>query len=71
MDGEEAATKIRQYEQENNLKECLIVFVGGNCIEKEITECLDPKENIRGNAFLRKLFPSKISKMPLKTSNQK
>jgi len=54
MDGKEAVLKIIQYEKEKNLPESIIVFLSGNCIEKEIKECIDPKGSMRAHAFLRK-----------------
>lgn len=54
MNGKEAVTKIRQYEQENDLKACPIIFITGNCSASEVEECMDPSKGIRANAFLRK-----------------
>ena len=64
MDGKEAAKLIRSYEKErrekmkslgrNPPKDTEIIFLSGNCLDKEIKECIDPNGEIRGNQFLRK-----------------
>jgi len=55
MDGKEATRLIRKFEQDQiAFKEAEIIFLSGNCLSKEIEECLDPQGKMRGNHFLRK-----------------
>jgi len=54
MDGKRAAQLIRAFETSHKKKPCQIIFTSGNCLGKEISECLDHKGEIRGNYFLRK-----------------
>jgi len=53
-DGKYAARKIRQFERENNLKECQLIIVSGNCTQSEMTECMNKDCDIKADAFLRK-----------------
>jgi len=54
MKGKEACKKIRKFEQENNLKQCPIIIISGNCTEGEMKECLDSQGEIRAAHFLKK-----------------
>lgn len=54
MNGKEAVKRIREIEAENSLPPAKIIFISGNCIEKEVKACLDPKGAMRANEFLRK-----------------
>ena len=54
MNGKEAAERIREYEEINRLKPCLLIIISGNCSESEIAECLDVNGKIRANVFLKK-----------------
>jgi len=59
MDGKEATRLIRKFEedqiaQNSSFREAEVIFLSGNCLAKEIAECLDPQGQIRGNQFLRK-----------------
>jgi len=54
MDGKQATRLIRKMELDKSIKPCEIVFISGNCLEREINECLDKFGEIRGNYFLKK-----------------
>jgi len=54
MNGKEALTEIRKYEEMYNLKPSVIIIVSGHVDQRIIDECLNPEENVRADHFLRK-----------------
>jgi len=54
LDGKKAAEKIREYEQNNNIKPCILIMVSGDCSESDIKECTDRQGKIRADGFLKK-----------------
>jgi CheY-like chemotaxis protein len=54
MDGKEAVKKIRQLEAEKYTKKSLIIMISGNCMESEITQCIDKNGEIGADYFLKK-----------------
>ena len=65
MDGKEATKLIRAYECENKISSSLIVMVSGNCMESEISSCLDKNGEIRADYFLKKPVTSEQLLAPL------
>jgi len=47
LDGKEASRRIRKYERENGLRECVILIISGNCSASEEEECLRKDGDIR------------------------
>ena len=70
MNGKEAARRIRKVEVEKNLPMCPIYFLSGNCLQKEIEECLNPQGDIRGSKFLRKPLKFEDFQMAWKENGQ-
>jgi len=63
MNGKTAAERIREIEIKFNVAHCQIIFLSGNSVESEITECLDMNGSKKANFFLRK--PVKINEFEL------
>jgi signal transduction histidine kinase/response regulator RpfG family c-di-GMP phosphodiesterase len=54
MGGKEACKKIRELEKQYHLPSCHIVIISGNCLESEVSECLNPEGEIKACKFIRK-----------------
>jgi CheY-like chemotaxis protein len=54
MNGKEAAMKIREFEISHGFRPARMIFISGNCIESEISQCMDPIGKIRAYGFYKK-----------------
>jgi len=54
MDGKTSAAKIREIELKHHMNPCLMLIVSANCVESEISYCINKDGSIRANAFLKK-----------------
>ena len=54
MDGKKACKRIRELEEKYHVRPCYIIIITGNCLDTEVTECLNPNGSIRAQQFLRK-----------------
>jgi CheY-like chemotaxis protein len=54
MNGKDAAMKIREFEESHGFRESRMIFISGNCIDSEITQCMDPEGKIRAYGFHKK-----------------
>jgi len=54
MDGKTAAKKIREYEAQKGLSPCLLLIVSANCVESEISECMDKNGLLKADGFIKK-----------------
>ena len=54
MKGKKAITLMREWETDIGARPTKIIVISGNAVDKEVNECLDPKGDIRADAFLTK-----------------
>ena len=54
MDGKEASYMIRCFEDRNQLRNCFLTIVSGNCTNSEIKDCLNRDGRVKANTFLKK-----------------
>jgi len=54
MGGKEACRQIRVLEEQYKIPRSYIVVISGNCLESEVSECLNPEGDIRAQKFMRK-----------------
>jgi len=54
MDGRTACDKIREYEEQHQLKPVGIILISGNYDKEQIDEYINPEKGHKADAFLRK-----------------
>ncbi len=54
MNGKDASKEIRQLEKKYRIQPCQLVIITGNCLDSEVSSCMNPNGEIRAQKFLRK-----------------